>query len=77
MITETRDVKLGNGSVKSIARVYSLPNSNRRQAQYELLRVLAENPDLSHCKLQPFQRLTIYHDGERWIAEAEVVTGEG
>ena len=40
---------------------------------FELLRHLAEQPDLSACGMVPFQKLSIFHDGKRWIAEAEAV----
>lgn len=50
------------------------PNSPLyRYHQFHLLRTLAEQPDLTNCGLSAFQKLTIHHNGERWIAEAEAV----
>lgn len=39
------------------------------KSQYSVIRELAENPRLTHCYGRLFERLVIYYDGERWVAE--------
>lgn len=44
-----------------------------RMAAYKLLQVLASQPDLSACLMSPFERLTVYHNGRAWVADAEAI----
>ena len=46
-----------------------------RVLQYRLLAHLAEVPDLLACGTTSFERLTMVHDGVRWVVEAEAVVG--
>lgn len=48
------------------------PQSLRGRIEaFHLLRTLADVPDLLLCGTQSFERLTMRHDGQRWIVEAE------
>jgi hypothetical protein len=38
---------------------------------YRLLTLLAEVPDVLACGTTSFSKLTVHHDGSRWVAEAE------
>lgn len=39
----------------------------------DLLHNIADQPDLVACGLAPFEVLKIYHDGSRYVAEAEAI----
>lgn len=40
-------------------------------SQQRFLSDILNNPNLLICGLQPFDRLKMYHTGERWVLEAE------
>lgn len=44
-----------------------------RYLQYELLRELASNPDMSKLGMEDFQSLKMFHDGNKWVVELEAV----
>lgn len=76
----TADVTVGEGKKKSRVRLTSVPCApgtvEARVEQYRLLRNVADLPDLTHCGLEPFEKLTMYHDGQAWVIEAEAVVYE-
>lgn len=47
-----------------------------RMQQSRLIEAIHDQPGLVACGVHPFQRLTIRHDGTRWIAEAEALAEE-
>jgi len=44
--------------------------------QLRLLRTLVETPDLLTCGPGPFKKLTIQHDGEKWVCDVEALVEE-
>lgn len=47
-----------------------------RILQKSLLTYIAEDPSLAACGPSPFEKLVVFHDGQRWVAEAEAVVEE-
>lgn len=45
----------------------------RRFQQHQLLRHVADTPDLLICGGLPFEKLAMQHDGTRWVIEAEAI----
>lgn len=71
------NVKLGDSQIRARVRIEDdecLPTSQYfRMGAYRLLRTIADQPDLTACLLAPFERLTVYHNGKSWVADAEAV----
>lgn len=44
-----------------------------RFIQFELLRYIAEDPATTACGFNDFRKLTMWHDGTKWIVEAEAI----
>lgn len=44
--------------------------------QLKFLLALAEQPILLACEAHLFQKLTIWHNGHSWVAEAEAIVTE-
>ena len=40
-------------------------------SQQQFLNLILNNPNLLICGIRPFDRLKMYHTGERWVLEAE------
>jgi hypothetical protein len=36
-----------------------------------MLREICDHPELTDCGLNPFQKLSMYHNGECWVMELE------
>lgn len=70
-------VSLGGLSTRHTVRYTSelceLGTVQYRFHQHEMLRQIAENTDLLKCGLQNFRKLTMFHDGERWVIDMEAV----
>jgi len=68
-------VRLADGKTRArTVLVYEpLPpdSEGQRRARYELLREVAEQPDLSHCQGRPFETLRMYWQGSAWVMELE------
>lgn len=47
------------------------PPSLTRLIQNQMIEHLANVPDLLVCGPEPFQKLSMYHDGDKWVIEAE------
>jgi hypothetical protein len=66
---------LGEGHTKHKVRLESDPapihTPMHRFVQFMMLREISENPELTSCGLNSFQRLSMYYNGERWIVEVE------
>ena len=41
--------------------------------QYEVIRTIHETPHLLACGFQPWDKLSIWHDGVRWTVEVEAI----
>jgi hypothetical protein len=44
-----------------------------RVIQFLLLRSIADEPSLTACGMSDFQRMTMTHNGEKWIVECESI----
>jgi hypothetical protein len=44
-----------------------------RFLQFDLIKRIAEMPDLTTCGTKDFERLLVYHNGKCWVAEAESI----
>jgi hypothetical protein len=75
-----KNTDIGGGQVRAKVYVRSAPCTadapESKFRQYELLKALAETPELTYCAYQPFERLAIYHDGYSWIADAEAIVND-
>lgn len=45
------------------------PSRADAKSQYFVMQHLAENPVITHCSGRLFERMVIYYDGERYVAE--------
>ena len=72
-----RSVKIKIGETKHRYRVILEDEDSEQYTesynyrQKLFLKTLADSPDLLLCGYLPFERLKIYYDGQKWIAEAE------
>jgi hypothetical protein len=73
----TGRVKIDENKIRHFVRLISDECTyGTREYENELftfLGVIAQSRDLSFCGHQPFDRMSIRHDGDRWIAEAEAI----
>lgn len=73
-------VVIGDNRRRHTARIESDPCPSRgpqsRAVVFALLETLGQVPDMTLCGSVPFQKLTITHDSEKWVATAEAVTDE-
>lgn len=54
-----------------------VPGTNdARVLQHQMLETLAQDVSLAACGHATFQKLTMRHDGERWVVEAEALVDE-
>lgn len=47
-----------------------------RVLQHQMLEMLAQDVSMLACGHAPFQKMTMRHDGERWVVEAEALADE-
>jgi hypothetical protein len=52
---------------------YTKGSQESRVDQFRLLKMIAEDPSLTACGMGDFHKLTMTHNGTRWIVEAEAV----
>ena len=68
---------MGGNQVKHTVRYQSDPCAEGtieyRSQQIALLRMLGQTPDLHHCGMVPFQKLSMRYTGEAWIVEMESI----
>lgn len=73
--------KIGDDEVRTSIRIEGedcSPNTfEYRWYQTTLLRMMAETPELLNCGMEAFQKLRMYHDGGKWIIEAEATYKKG
>ncbi len=48
----------------------------RKKNKFNLLRTVADQPELTFCQGEDFQKLTMYLDGNTWVVEAEAVVAD-
>lgn len=76
-VTETR---VGESKVRYRTRIEDDPSSagsdEARVRQGLFVRQLVDNWPLLSCGYQMFEKLSIFHNGNCWVAEAEAVAEE-
>ncbi len=40
-----------------------------RKAKFDLLRMIADQPELSQCQGSDFEKIHVFYDGFKWIAD--------
>lgn len=72
--------RVGEHQIRHRTRIEDLPtpegSEEARVRQFHFVQELAQNWSLLACGMQMFQRLSIYHSGSAWVAEAEAVVEE-
>lgn len=58
-------VEVTEGSMEWIAR------------QRAMLEAILHSPELTYCGMSRWHRMTMFHDGNRWVVEAEAILNEG
>lgn len=76
MLRSVTEVPLGESRVRckvvladSVECEPGTPQSTMRQ--YEMMRQLADAPQVTACGPEPFQTCRWYHNGKRWMVELE------
>lgn len=73
----TGKVKIEDNRTRHFVRLVSDNcEHGTRECENELflfLAAIANTRELTYCGYQPFDRMSIKHDGERWVAEAEAI----
>jgi hypothetical protein len=52
---------------------FSRGTQESRIEQFRLLMAIAEDPGLTACGMGDFHKLTMLHNGTRWVIEAEAI----
>lgn len=77
MNRKTIEQDIGEDRVRYVTMLESdictLGTQMARFLQFELLRTVANDPAISACGLNDFQKLKMSHDGMRWVIEAEAI----
>ncbi len=72
-VEETKD----DSSWRWMLEIYDEPSEHGSDAmnrrQFEFLQALLERPDLLHCGPARFEKLTVEHNGQCWVAKAHAV----
>jgi hypothetical protein len=75
MRRETKKFKEGDDQVRIVNRIFSRQTDRNsptfQLVKIELLRSIAENPEILLCELNSFEVLKVYHDGTSWVAESQ------
>jgi hypothetical protein len=74
----SKTLPIGEGGSKNILVFTSddcEPDSNMSTVfMVEMLNMVSNNPSVVYCRNKTFDKLTLSHDGERWVLQAENVT---
>jgi hypothetical protein len=75
MFRSVRNINLGQGQERIQVRIETVPcewgTAICRERRQHLLESLANDSMLLQCGDQDFKKLSITHNGERWVVEAE------
>ncbi len=44
-----------------------------RKSKFDLLRMIADQPELSQCHGEDFQKISIFFDGSKWTADCSAI----
>jgi hypothetical protein len=74
----SKSLPIGEGGSKNIL-VFTTEDCERDSniadvLMIELLRMICDNPSIANCRSSKFDKLTLSHDGERWVLQTENVT---
>lgn len=42
---------------------------DHRKTKFDLLRMIADDPSLSQCQGSDFEKISVFYDGSKWIAD--------
>jgi len=77
MFRSVRNVNLGNGQERIQVRIETIPcewgTPICKERKQHLLESLAADALLLTCGDQDFKRMSMTHNGERWVVEAEAI----
>lgn len=77
MNRRTNNVNIGEGKVRATVRLEgeecSQDTFEARFYQAQMLKVIHDSPALLECAMAPFQTLRMFHDGAKWVIEAEAI----
>jgi hypothetical protein len=75
MRRETKRFKEGEDQVRIVNKVYGQQidraSTNFQAHKHELIKKIAENPEIALCDLNDFEVLKVYYDGFSWVAESQ------
>lgn len=73
----TTETKIDDKAVRIKVRIEDVPtlrgSYEYRVRQFQLLEELGSDPRLSACGPSDFEKLSMQHDGIRWVVETEAV----
>jgi hypothetical protein len=72
----TAETKIGTTQIRNRVKIEDEPGDPRYRLHL-LLADLASNPALLACGYETAQRISIVHNGQNWVVEAEAVTTTG
>lgn len=80
MNLQRKSIRIGKGQVRHSTRVEGedceMGSLECWFHQQELLRSIVATPDLIFCGSSRAHKISIFHDGTRWVAQAEAVVNE-
>lgn len=75
MRRETKRFKEGDDQLRIVNKVYGQQidraSPSFQAHKHELIRKIAENPEIVLCDLNDFEVLKVYYDGFSWVAESQ------
>lgn len=78
-VKKIRKVDLGEGEFRYYVVIQgreTAPNDRFGLFEkFELLQEVARDPTLTHCAGHDWEKLRMWHDGDRWTIECEVTVG--
>ena len=75
-----RTVRIGDHETRHTVTIAIAPTERHGAtgliAKFELLRLIASDPQFTVCSYSPFDILRISYTGSQWVAEAEVIVSD-
>lgn len=75
MRRDVKKFKEGDDQVRIVNRIFSRQvergNPLFQTVKVELLRSIADTPEILLCELNDFEVMRVYHDGNSWVAESQ------
>ena len=75
MRRDVKKFKEGDDQVRIVNRIFSSPVDRGSPVfqliKIQLLKSIAETPEILLCELNDFEVMKVYHDGISWVAESQ------